>query len=121
MIDAQKNSVFLGRYSWEGSILKTITEPYLCPLTEIESALASQTHLCLGDGYLHYFPYLKESLQKKLHRHHQSSDTPHAETMGHYILKNKSLFTHTSWKHVHPLYLRASAAEEVRENRLKHQ
>ncbi|MBY0314385.1 MAG: tRNA (adenosine(37)-N6)-threonylcarbamoyltransferase complex dimerization subunit type 1 TsaB [Bdellovibrionales bacterium] len=113
IIDAQKNSVFCATYEWKQNRLVLTQEPTLVSLSDLEKHLTAPQYLCLGDGYLHYAPYFSEETKSKLSRNQEIADHPSAKNMSEYLLNNLDQFPTQTWKDLLPLYLRASAAEEV--------
>lgn len=113
MIDAQKNSVFCATYKWKQNRLVPTQEPALVAITLLEKHLPAPQYLCLGDGYVHYAPYFSEETKLKLTRNSEIADHPSAKNMSEYLLNNLDQFPTQTWKDLLPLYLRASAAEEV--------
>lgn len=113
LIDAQQNKLFCGLYEWKDECLHTLTEPALVDLNSLTSLLTENQYVCLGDGYDLYSSFLPKDVLKKLIRDSKISDSPQAEIMLEAVSRKPENFTKLSWKDVHPLYLRSSAAEEV--------
>lgn len=119
ILDAQKNKVFLGLYKIEKEKLITVLEPTLVALEELSDFLEEKQYLCLGDGFDRYQTFFPEDVQKKIKRDSQVSDFPSALTMYEFIFPLRESFEKLNWLAIEPLYLRESAAEEVRSEKTK--
>ncbi|MBL7544708.1 MAG: tRNA (adenosine(37)-N6)-threonylcarbamoyltransferase complex dimerization subunit type 1 TsaB [Bdellovibrionaceae bacterium] len=114
MINAYKNMVYLGQYSWQDNKLFIEKAPTVVRVQDLGSVLSEPT-LVVGDGYLTYKEHFSEPVKTFMHRDSQSVDYPTAVMTGRLALqtwtqtKSNSTF---EWNFISPLYLRASEAEE---------
>ncbi|MBY0385332.1 tRNA (adenosine(37)-N6)-threonylcarbamoyltransferase complex dimerization subunit type 1 TsaB [bacterium] len=111
-LDAQKNKIFAAIYFQKQNQLQEILAPCLISPEELSPFLSEKNYLILGDG-LSLLSKLDDSIQKKLSISSSLSHFPNAEKMFFYAMENFSSLEQVSWKKLGPLYLRASAAEEV--------
>ncbi len=125
LVDAQKNKVFAAIYRQEvhpttspsSPKLRPVLEPSLLDLVQVEKLLSEKTYFSLGDTAI-FEKYFSAETQKKLLPTLAISTFPHAETTLRYILQNSADFSKKNWQQLLPLYLRASAAEEVAADKL---
>lgn len=111
-VDAQKNKVFAAIYFQSQNKFQEVLSPRLVSPEELPQFLSENSYLLFGDGRS-LLTNLDPSVQKKFSSPSTLSHFPNAEKMFLYAIKNISSFTPTSWQKLGPLYLRASAAEEV--------
>lgn len=117
LVDAQKNKVFAAIYKQQPPKLLTLLGPSLLDLAQVEKLLSEKSYFPLGDTAV-FEKYFSTDTHKKLLSPPHISPFPNAETTLRYILQNSSDFTKKSWQQLLPLYLRASAAEEVAADKL---
>jgi tRNA threonylcarbamoyladenosine biosynthesis protein TsaB len=110
--DAQKNKIFASIYQKQADDLKEILSPRLLSIEELTSLLTEDSYLLMGEGS-QFFQQFSEPVQKKLVLDSSLATTPLAEKMLVYVHQNFSRLKKLSWDQLLPLYLRASAAEEV--------
>ncbi|MCB9072472.1 MAG: tRNA (adenosine(37)-N6)-threonylcarbamoyltransferase complex dimerization subunit type 1 TsaB [Bdellovibrionaceae bacterium] len=103
-LDAQKNMFFFGRYAWEGDLLLTKTPAQL--ISEDQLVKEMSTPACWITNKPDVFEEKNIDISKY-------EPHPSAEKMYQQVIRNLHLHTQITWEHVSPLYLRASAAEEV--------
>jgi tRNA threonylcarbamoyladenosine biosynthesis protein TsaB len=116
VIDAQKNKVFAGIYKKHLTKVHEILAPTLLSPLEIVPFLKESKYQVLGDG----LPLLNELFtpQSRLVPSAQTNFYPDAKTIHAYTHENILALPKISWNELLPLYLRASAAEEVRAEKL---
>lgn len=104
VLDAQKNMFFYGDYRWSGTHLETLHTATLISAEELEK-IYSQNHLWLTN--------VPDFFSQKNWTAATLEPFPSASKMylqvHHHPQKHKEIH----WQELHPLYLRASAAEEV--------
>lgn len=67
MIDARRNRVYTGIYTWEDGILKTIKEPDVIEITELLSILEDYESLVVnGNGATMHKDLIRETLKEKV-------------------------------------------------------
>lgn len=111
-LDAQKNKIFAAIYFQKQNQFHEILSPCLISPEELPQFLSENSYLLLGDGHA-LLSGLEVSLQKKFSIDSSISPFPIAEKMYLYVVENLAFFSQISWEKLGPLYLRASAAEEV--------
>lgn len=111
-LDAQKNKIFAAIYFQKQNQLLEILAPCLISPDELPPFLSENSYLLLGDG-ISLLSSLESSIHKKFSTPDSISHFPCAEKMFFYVSENLSSLTKVSWQNLGPLYLRASAAEEV--------
>jgi tRNA threonylcarbamoyladenosine biosynthesis protein TsaB len=119
ILNAYKNLVYYGLYDFSENTLKTVKEPSVCNLDELESFITQPT-LVVGDGYSTFQPYFSPKLSHFFYRDLDLSDFPLASTLSNmgakeFLQKNSQL----NWRDYSPLYIRASEAEENLERKNK--
>lgn len=112
LVDAQKNKVFAGIYLKNTDPIKTLLPPTLLSFEELSSLLPLDQYTVMGDGE-RFLPAFSSELQKKLVVDSDLAKFPHAEPMYQFVHGQMSTVPKIPWTELHPLYLRASAAEEV--------
>jgi tRNA threonylcarbamoyladenosine biosynthesis protein TsaB len=114
MINAYKNMVYLGQYTFKDGNISVLTEPTVVRVQDLGSVIKDKT-LVVGDGYTMYEPYFSDQIKPLSLRPTGLSDYPTAEMTGRLAKQiwseNKSGSTF-EWNLILPLYLRASEAEE---------
>lgn len=103
-LDAQKNMFFVGEYEWKNKFLTTVQAVRL--LTEAEFLETRNPRAT----YISNVPdiFKKNSLQLSEH-----TPFPSARLICEHVSLNADQFCAVTWDELAPLYLRASAAEEV--------
>ena len=116
VINAQKNKVFAGIYKKHLSLIEEVLPPTLFSPLELAPLLSESLYYVMGDGV----ELVKEitSDKNKFLLHTLSTAYPEAPLIHAYIQKNLSTLSKMTWNELLPLYLRASAAEEVRAEKL---
>jgi tRNA threonylcarbamoyl adenosine modification protein YeaZ len=104
VLDAQKNMFFYGTYSWNHKTLETIGEVCLISHNDLEKQLDQSREWITNIP--NYF------LEKKIVVS-SAKPFPRAEKIYTQIVENPKMHNEIGWKQLAPLYLRASAAEEV--------
>lgn len=112
VLDAQKNKVFAATYLHSQNSIRETLSPQLLFPQDLLSQLPESVYHLTGEG-LTFFPLFNEAVQKKIDKTSIVDTSPDAKTMYEYVQKNKSQFTKQTWSELMPLYIRASAAEEV--------
>lgn len=112
VLDAQKNKIFAATYEREQNKIREVLSPRLIDPLDLGSHLPKPAYSLTGDG-ARFFPLLSESVQKKIDPSSVTTVTPEASALYEYVVKNESQFKKQTWDELLPLYLRASAAEEV--------
>jgi tRNA threonylcarbamoyladenosine biosynthesis protein TsaB len=110
--DAQKNKVFSSIYQKQQERLNEILAPTLFSIEHLALHLNSDEYLLMGEG-AHFMSSFPETIQKKFVLEKSLATTPQAEKMLIYAHQNFSSLQKISWHQLLPLYLRASAAEEI--------
>ncbi len=116
VIDAQKNKVFAGIYKKHLTNITELMAPTLLSPFELEPLLKEDNYSVMGDG----IEILKDfsPLQQKITTTTFSNSFPDAKLIHAHVSQNLSTFSQIRWEDLLPLYLRASAAEEVRAEKL---
>ena len=111
LIDAYNNEVFCARFEKIKNRWQKISLSQSKTLKNL--SLDIQTpHLCVGEAYNQYEPYLSPELKKLLIRESNLNHYPNVKFLG---LKSEFLdlsATPLAWNQVQALYIKASAAEE---------
>lgn len=118
MINAFKNMVYIAEYQsiseHDGKKIITVKAPQVVRVQDLKIFLNPKS-LVLGDGYVAYESYLKDSVPFNIIRDERNLDSPLANTMcqvfGHKKIADLQQNQH-HWSTLLPLYLRASEAEE---------
>lgn len=110
VLDAQKNMFFYGYYQWEKDYLKTLKPPALLSSEELFKILDSQD--CVITNVADFFTEKKISVSNL-------EPFPSATNIFNHVHAYEDKHQKMKWQHVAPLYLRASAAEEVLAQRKK--
>lgn len=112
VIDAQKNKVFAAIYLKHKNQIQEILSPCLLSPSELRPHLTEKNYLLMGDGDL-FLSEFEEKIQKKLTLAPPQTRFPNAQKILEHSLDTFFHPDFLSWKELLPLYLRASAAEEV--------
>lgn len=107
LLDAQRNSVFLGQYEYHGNELRTLAENQIIELNHLDKFIQGSQLVC-GSGWTRYYNLLSTNSKSNL------------KFANEWIDLNALVFWYTTqsgnvakqWQHVQPIYLRKSAAEE---------
>jgi tRNA threonylcarbamoyl adenosine modification protein YeaZ len=112
LLNAQMNLIFAATYKWDASTQTWICDRDIQAVSlETITSWVSTPHLCLGNGYSDYLPFMSEQLNANLVRDPESSDYPLPEILG--LLGESAPKDQTlDWNLITPLYIRASGAEE---------
>lgn len=119
LINAQKNLVFASSFAWKESSWQRRL-PLSATDAEAIAQLITEPHLCVGDGFFEIEHAIPPRARVNFVRSSDLSDYPLARFVG--LLAGVSFGKRQTliWNHVHPLYIRASGAEEkFEENRRK--
>lgn len=103
-LDAQKNMLFVGEYQWTNQVLKTVKSVRL--LTEAEFLKMRNPQ----SVYISNVPGIFKNNNLKLSDH---TPFPSARLIFKHVHLNADHYPSLTWDELAPLYLRASAAEEV--------
>jgi tRNA threonylcarbamoyladenosine biosynthesis protein TsaB len=116
VINAQKNKIFAGIYKKNLNAIEEMLSPTLMTADELQPLLIENNYHVMGDG----IEFVKEITRdtNKFSIHSSSSAFPDAEVIHSYVQKNSTKLAKMTWLELLPLYLRASAAEEVRAEKL---
>jgi tRNA threonylcarbamoyladenosine biosynthesis protein TsaB len=112
VLDAQKNKIFAGTYLQDQNSIRETLSPQLLFPQDLLPSLPEKVYQLTGEG-LTFFPLFNETIQNKIDKTSISDTSPDAKTMFEYVQKNESQFKKQTWSELMPLYIRASAAEEV--------
>lgn len=104
VLDAQKNMFFYGTYAWNNKKLETLKEVCLISHQDLEKQLDQSREWITNVP--NYF------LEKKVVVS-TVKPFPDAKKIYSHVVENPKLHNEIGWKQLAPLYLRASAAEEV--------
>ncbi|MCC6137510.1 MAG: tRNA (adenosine(37)-N6)-threonylcarbamoyltransferase complex dimerization subunit type 1 TsaB [Bdellovibrionaceae bacterium] len=104
VLDAQKNMFFYGCYQWENNFLKTLKPATLLGSEELLKNL-EPSH-CVITNVVDFFVQKNISISNL-------EPYPSAEHIYNHVHKHSAKFPEIHWQELSPLYLRASAAEEV--------
>ena len=116
VINAQKNKVFAGIYKKHLQQTQEVLAPTLLSVLELEPLLTESHYDVMGDA-VELISDITTGKNKFL-LHGLSTAFPQATLIHSYVQKNISTLQKIPWNELLPLYLRASAAEEVRAENL---
>lgn len=117
LIDAQKNKLFFANYSVRSNgFCNEIHEPQLIGLSELESLLPEELALYAGGGLERYEDFINPDTLERLTALEGHKVKP--LLLAHYTNRYIDDFSPCTWEQAQPLYLRKSAAEEVRVEKL---
>jgi tRNA threonylcarbamoyladenosine biosynthesis protein TsaB len=116
VINAQKNKVFAGIYKKHHHEIQEVLAPTLLSALELEPLLTEKHYDVFGDG-VELISDITAGKNKFL-LHDASTAFPDATLIHSHVQKNISKIAKIPWNELLPLYLRASAAEEVRAEKL---
>ncbi len=111
IINAYKNMVYTGLFDVSGDFPRYLLGPLALPVIELAGKI-DQDVLVVGDGFTDYQAYFPADLKAKLQRDEGLADYPHARTLALKAEKMVRAGQTIDWKNFHPLYIRASEAEE---------
>ncbi|MCD8018854.1 MAG: tRNA (adenosine(37)-N6)-threonylcarbamoyltransferase complex dimerization subunit type 1 TsaB [Clostridiales bacterium] len=121
MMDARRQQVYTGLYTFEGDVFKVLVPQMACPVTEILAKCNEQSRevIFLGDGVPVYRKMIEEQMQGSYrfappHLNRQRAGAVGARAFD-YIRENK---LESASEHV-PVYLRKSQAERELEAKQK--
>ncbi len=115
-INAQKNKVFAGLYQKHLNEIKEVLPPTLLSASELASHLVEPSYLVMGDGVELISELLDD--KNKFALSASSEMFPDAKNIFNFAHATSFKFPKISWNELLPMYLRASAAEEVRAEKL---
>ncbi len=104
VLDAQKNMFFYGTYHWNGAQLETRSKVQLISTQELEKLL---------DQSREWITNVPDFFSQKNISISTVEPFPSAEKIYTHVIANPKMHNEIDWKELAPLYLRASAAEEV--------
>lgn len=116
VINAQKNKVFAGIYKKHLYQIQEVLAPTLLSAGELEPLLTESHYQVMGDG-VELISDITTGKNKFL-LHTLATAFPDATLIHSYVQNNISKIAKIPWNELLPLYLRASAAEEVRAEKL---
>ncbi len=116
VINAQKNKVFAGIYKKHRQQTQEVLAPTLLSSRELEPLLTESHYQVMGDGVELISDITAH--ENKFSLHSLATAFPDATLLHTYVQKNISKIAKIPWNQLLPLYLRASAAEEVRAEKL---
>jgi tRNA threonylcarbamoyladenosine biosynthesis protein TsaB len=103
-LDAQKNMFFFGRYKNENGTLITIAPAQLISLDQLQKEFPTPSHWITNVPDVFINARIEVSTTEPF---------PSAQKIYHEVIRNREQHPETNWEQLTPLYLRASAAEEV--------
>lgn len=108
-IDAQKNSVFVGKYRQSQNQWEVLVKNQIQPILELQDIVDQSVYLC-GRGLERYRDFLPPALHKRL----VTDDAWKDGSLEKYLLTEKPIAKDElhSWNNFRPLYLKKSSAEE---------
>lgn len=104
VLDAQKNMFFFGTYAWQGRQLITQSEVQLISTQDLEKVL---------DQSREWISNVPAFFAEKNISISTVEPFPNASKIYMHVIANPKMHNEIDWKELAPLYLRASAAEEV--------
>ncbi len=118
IIDARRDRVYRGIYSWEKEGLRTIKEPDVLYIDDLIEELDQYSEFVVaGNGLDEYGPRLKEALGEKLLEAKLGDRYPRGLSVGQLALEKYRDGQEDSYYSLVPNYLRMSQAERERKCR----
>ncbi|MBU5427740.1 tRNA (adenosine(37)-N6)-threonylcarbamoyltransferase complex dimerization subunit type 1 TsaB [Tissierella pigra] len=112
MIDARRDRVYTGIYTWEESNIKTVMEPDVLDINDLLDVLGKYDRLIVnGDGGLLHRDIIKEKLGKKVQFSTNGQNFCRATSIGELALKKYNEGKIDDFYTLVPEYLRESQAQ----------